>query len=508
MTDPLTRRRFLQSAIASGVAVGSGAALGKRAHAVSTASKSGERPNLLFVMSDQWRWHAMGYLGLDPVLTPNVDRFARTATDFTNSFTAIPICGPNRSCILSGRLPQSTGNWTNEALLPTDGQSLPSRLKAAGYRTGYIGKWHLDGNLHHNNPVPVERRHGLDLFAMPFSGHRHFEIDYQVNDDRDTQDDPAWQVTYETDMGLGFLRDHANADEPFALMLSYSPPHGGYGATYGDRRRNPTKSDVRGGFKAPAEFEALYPDMANAKRPPNFRKMRTWDDERLLSDPFEIAGPGYFGACSSIDHEFGRLLDELDRLGVADNTVVVFTSDHGEMLGSHGRMAKGVPFEESIHVPFLVRDPRGGQAGEVDRLMSSIDMAPTMLSLLGLTPPTVMDGFDFTPIIRGGSADSPDSVLIGFDRGASHERWTRAFRQVRTADRSYAIGQAPQYRALLGEQRRAMWDVANDPYQLECMEPGMGRDAEMDDLHDRLAALLDRHNDRYIDERWHHTEAG
>ncbi|MDR0353931.1 MAG: sulfatase [Opitutaceae bacterium] len=350
-------------------------------------------PNILFVFSDQQRRHALGFMGEDPVRTPHLDRFAAESAVCDHAVACNPISTPNRGIMMTGLYPTRTGVYANDHGLRPGTPTIGDHLKTAGYWTAYIGKWHIHDST--SRFVPRDRRQGFDYWHATNCNHDTFTRRYWEENETPVIDTPGWQPPHETDTALRALRDRPR-DRPFALFLSWTPPHNTHGPGFIRHRDVELPRDMADEMRAvgyplemqyhaPEEFEAHYQNGAPPPRRAN-----------VPGDYARDALAGYFGACESLDAEFGRLLAGLDRQGLAENTLVIYTSDHGEMLGSHGRMQKSIWFEESIGVPLLVRWPGRIAPARHPLVFNSLDWAPTLLGLAGAPAPTParFDGTD------------------------------------------------------------------------------------------------------------------
>jgi arylsulfatase A-like enzyme len=471
------------------------------------------QPNILFVFSDQQRRHALGFMRADPVRTPHLDRFALQAAVCDNAIACNPICTPNRGIMMTGLYPTRTGVYANDHGLAPGTPTIGDHLQAAGYWTAYIGKWHIHNSA--SRFVPRHCRQGFDYWHATNCNHDTFTRRYWEEDEQPVIDEPGWQPPHETDVALRALRDRP-ADRPFALFLSWTPPHNTHGPGFTPHREIELSSDFAGEMRevgyplevqyhAPEEYEAHYVNgAAPAARRPN-----------VPGDYARDALPGYFGACESLDAEFGRLLAGLDRLGLAENTIVVYTSDHGEMLGSHGRMQKSIWYEESIGVPLLVRWPGRIAPACHPFVFNSMDWAPTLLGLAGATAqPTAhrdarlngakhsarfdganhsthFDGIDHSarlleeaasPTFETPAPDAPadDALLCYFAmRHTQMEKdacgAARGWRALRTPRHTYVVSR----NRYTGELEHILYDLETDPYQLTprksaaCLDPAL-----------------------------------
>ncbi|MBM3265547.1 MAG: sulfatase, partial [candidate division Zixibacteria bacterium] len=378
-------------------------------------------PNLLFVFDDQHRYSALGANGNPVVRTPHLDRLAGEGVVLDQMLSSCPICSPYRGQLMTGRYSHANGIMDNEYLLREDQALFPQTLSDAGYRTGYVGKWHLG-----YPPYTQDKRYGFDYMAAYNCNHDYYNVEYYENEVGPIQID-GWAPTRETDLAIGYLERHAAdpGDQPFCLMLSWGPPHWPYDQYPRKHKRyNPAEVDL----------------------PPNVPKAFAAYAREEIAD--------YYGNISGLDDEMGRLLTAVDRLGLRNDTVVIFTSDHGDHLSSHGfgkpmdrwmhhsfRASKATPYEESVHVPFIARWPGHIAPGtRSDALVSSVDLMPTLLTLCGLSVPSGVQGNSMAHHLLGQDGPRNDSVYmqilgpgwphrgkwVGFWRGVRDERWTYA----------------------------------------------------------------------------------
>ena len=350
-----------------------------------------ERPNVVYVFADQWRAQDTGYAGNRQVRTPHLDSLAAQSINFTHAVAGIPVCCPARACLLTGQHALTHGVFLNDVHLADDAVSMAKLFKAAGYDTAYVGKWHVDGRGR-SNYIPPESRQGFDYWKALECTHDYNNSRYYAGDSDEPLTWEGYDAIEQTKDVQTYLRGRnqevgdGNSDTPFLLVLSWGPPHAPYET-------------------APAEYQALYsPD----------------DIELRPNVPPEMAGEarewiaGYSAHCTALGDCLGGLLQTLEEEGLAENTIFVFTSDHGDMLGSQGEVKKQRPWEESIRVPFLLRWPRrfGLQGREIDALLDTPDILPTLLSLCEIHVPDTVEGRDFTDAMEGGQDPSGGAALI------------------------------------------------------------------------------------------------
>ena len=374
-------------------------------------------PNLLFVVADQFRAMCLEPGG-DAVSTPFLDALASDGASLAHAVSSYPVCSPHRAMMMSGHYPASNGvthNVNSQTAdwgvgLRPDAPSWAAVLRDAGYNTGYIGKWHLEAPvladaIHGTGPLedgrywdaysPLDRRHGFDFWYSYGCCDEHLTPHYWTgNAERHERVDvQGWSAAHETDVALDFLQRAASAASggsgvtsggaPFALAVSWNPPHQPFD-------------------QLPEDYDTSYAGLSPAEllnRPNVVLNSDTGREAATIA-------PLYYAAVSAIDAQVGRLLAALDDLGLAENTLVIFTSDHGQQMGSHGLLYKNVPFEESMRIPFVMRGP-GELSTEAaaTTVLSSVDIAPTLLGLLGFSAsiPAQMQGHDLAPLLRGES---------------------------------------------------------------------------------------------------------
>ncbi|MBN1558023.1 MAG: sulfatase [Lentisphaerae bacterium] len=423
--------------------------------------------NLVFVFADQWRFQATGYAGDRNVVTPNIDRFAGQSLNFANAVSGCPVCSPYRASLMTGVYPNRHRMMVNDQCLYRlyEGPFLAECLRHAGYRTAYIGKWHLDGNGR-NAFVPPERRLGFDWWKGFECSHDYQESYYYCDDDPRPHRWAGYDADAQTDEACRYLREETE-NAPFALFLSWGPPHNPFGS-------------------APAQFEAMY----NPQRmhlPPNVPE--------AFADQAREELAGYYAHCSALDAAFGRLLGTLSATGRDRDTIVVFTSDHGDMLGSQGHFRKQRPWAESIRVPCLVRHPGGAGPGTDNTPLDAPDLMPTLLALCGASIPEACQGRDFSQTILNGTPSGIEDALLAlyvpfhewrYDNGG------REYRGLHTTRYTYV-------RTLAGPW--LLYDNVADPRQRHNLVDEPAHVKRVAELEARLTARLQEVGDDFVDGR-------
>lgn len=435
-----TRREFLKKSISGAVGVAvTGSVLSHapsvfahwegRAPAFLGKSNKKDKPNLLYVFCDQLRYSALGSSGNKVIHTPNLDKLAEHGVVFDQAFSSSPICAPYRGQIFTGNYSHKNGIVCNEYKLRTDQVTIHQALKQSRYHTAYIGKWHLG-----YGPYTEDKRYGLDYIFAHNCDHQHYSVQYYENE-KGPITTHGWSPEIETSKAIKFIEEHCGRKDkkPFSLYIGFGPPHNGYGG------QKHLPYDMY-----PGEYN-IY-DPAIIKLRPNV--------PIPLADFARNEIADYYANVTGVDAQIGHLIAKLEELAIAENTIVCFSSDHGDHLRSYGyggpwsqwlhhtkRANKATPHEEAIHIPFILRYPDQFNGGlRTKTMFSSVDVMPTLLSLCGVAIPEGVQGKDLSHALRGEMGDEPDSVYlqilgpgwphrgdwVGYWRGIRTERWTYA----------------------------------------------------------------------------------
>lgn len=396
-----------------------------------------KKPNVIIILTDQWRAQATGYGGNTDVKTPNLDKLAQESMVFNTAVAVMPVCTPYRASLLTGQYPLTHGLFYNDKPLSSDALTMAEIFKSNGYNTGYIGKWHLNGHKEGEDtynqrklPVKKDRRQGFDYWKVAEVTHEYNNSFYfDENDKRHVWE--GYDAFPQTDSAINYIKK--NGSNPFLLMLSWGPPHDPY-------------------FSAPAVYRKLY-DPAKITLPPNVPDS--------FSDTARVVLANYYAHCTALDKALGNLLEALEEAKVADNTILVFTSDHGDMLFSKGALKKQRPWDESILVPLLVRYPAalGRKRTDINMPINTPDLLPTLLGLSKINVPSSIEGQDFSKqLIRKKNLSNEAALVIlpvpfhewNFKNGG------REYRAIRTERYTYA-------KDLKGPW--LFYDNLKDPYQ-------------------------------------------
>ncbi len=330
------------------------------------------KPNVIFILADQWRAEATGYAGNTDVKTPNIDKLAGQSVVFNTAVATMPVCTPYRGCLLTGQYPLKHGLFYNDKPLASSALTMAEIFKENGYRTGYIGKWHVNGHKNgedpfsaRDKPVTRDRRQGFDYWKVREVSHDYNSSFYfDENDQKHTWE--GYDAFSQTDSAIGFIKK--SKETPFLLVLSWGPPHNPYNT-------------------APEKYKKMY-DPAKLKVRPNV--------PAELQDSARNTLANYYAHCTALDDAMGKLMKTLDDQGIAENTIVVFTSDHGDMLLTRGVFRKQRPWDESILVPMLIRYPEklGKKSIVINKPIGTPDILPTLLGLSQIKIPSSIDGKD------------------------------------------------------------------------------------------------------------------
>ena len=411
-------------------------------------------PNILVVIADQWRAQAFGFAGDPNVKTPNFDALAHESVRCRNAVSGMSVCSPTRASFLTGQRPLTHGVFINDVPLDPNAVTIGKVLRSANYDTGFIGKWHVDGHGRMSF-IPKERRQGFDYWKALECTHNYTDSIY-YGDSPEKAHWSGYDAIDQTRDAIQFLHYHAKSEKRFVLFLSWGPPHDPY-------------------LTAPEKYRALYN--------PETLELRANVPEAARAQTRKILA-GYYAHCSALDDCMGELRAALKETGLDENTLLVFTADHGDMLGSQGMYKKQKPYDESVRVPMLFHWPRGlpNVPRELDAPVNSEDLMPTLLGLSGVAIPKSVEGLDYSRQLRGGANPGDDATVLLC--AAPFGEWERKkggkeYRGVRTTRYTYV-------RDLDGPW--LLFDDGTDPLQMHNLigDPANGA------LQQEMEALLNR----------------
>ena len=431
-----------------------------------TKLKSTIKPNILILLNDQWRAQATGYAGDPNAKTPNLDALAAVSINFTNAISGTPVCTPFRASLLTGQRPLTNGIFMNDIQLDTNALSMAKIFSKNGYDTGFIGKWHLDGHGRLQNVPPGPRRQGFDFWKANECTHNYNHSVYYDNNDSERKIWEHYDTFDQTDAFLEYADKRTKDDNPFLMVVSYGTPHAPYNT-------------------APKEYQMRFdPDkiVLRDNVPGNIPEKTK---EQLA---------GYYAHIAAIDDMIGKLTKKLKETGQWDNTLILFTADHGDMLGSQGAYKKQQPYEESIRVPLLLKLPVNYNQNPSTKqvVVNSEDLLPTLLGLCNMNIPQSIEGTNYSSLIENNEDDLNSAALIrciqpfgqwGRNRGG------REYRGLRTTRYTYV-------KDLNGPW--LLYDNKKDPYQQENLIDKTEYAALKDELDESLTYKLTAHNDEFL----------
>lgn len=444
------------------------------------------RRQAILIVTDTQRWDMLSCYRETGLRTPNLDRLAAGGIRFERAYTCQPVCGPARAAMFTGTWPHTNGSLGNNMPLGADTLTLGQRLRNAGLRAGYIGKWHLDaGGYFGLGRCPdgwdaacwYDMRMYLDELS-PRERLRSRRAETILDDLPDS-------FTFGhrcTERALDFLAAHARED--FLLVLSYDEPHGP--------------------FLCPKRFRDAYADFVFPTGPnvadtlaDKPEHLRVWSRQPFVDDRggAGVVRPEYFGCNAFVDHEIGRVLDAIDRF--APGALVIHTSDHGDMLRSHRIHNKGpAVFDEIARVPLLVRWPGEAPATVCPHPASHIDLTPTLLDYFGLPAPPRLEGRSMLPTFRDPARRANDAVFMEFGRYEVDHDAFGGYQPIRcVCDGRYKLA----VNLLTSDE---LYDLRDDPHELRNLIGSSDHAAVRDSLHDRLLAWMNDTRDPFRGYYW------
>ena len=460
------------------------------------AQKKIETPNLVFIMADQWRGQAIGCLGLEPVQTPNLDRLASEGVYFTDAISSYPVSSPARGMLMTGMYPTNskvTGNCNSATApyhveLPTEARCWSDVLKDQGYELGYIGKWHLDaphqpyidtdnnkGKIAWNEWCPKERRHGFSYWIAYGTYDYHLKPMYW---DTDASRDEyyfvdQWGPEYEADRAIDYIANQDNklrdSGKPFALVVSMNPPHTGYELV-------------------PDKYKEIYRHM----------DVETlWDSPVIpprgseSGDYFRKSVPDYYACMTGVDEQVGRIIRQLKEQGLFDNTIVVFTSDHGDCMGMHNHIGKDIYYEEAMRIPLMISWPEKiAPRRDSTLVIAFADLYPSLLSLMGFKDeiPAEVQTFDLSASIL--SPENTQEVVQPYYYVVP-ENLTTGYRGLRTKKYTFVV-----HATNAQTDEWLLFDREQDPFQLNNIAPDQPELIKQ--FSSRLKDWLKKTNDPFV----------
>jgi N-acetylglucosamine-6-sulfatase len=404
------------------------------------------RPNIVVILVDDLRYNAIGATGHPFVSTPNIDLLAAEGMLFHDAFGSTPLCSPGRGNLYTGQYARShgiRGNSQRESVSDTTLRTWAQALDKTGYHTAHIGKWHMD-------PTSAPR-HGFDRWVV-FKGQGD-HVDPRLNIDGLRSLESGYTTDILTDYAIDFIQSE-HGGQPFAMTVAYKAVH------------SPFAND---GSNVPERFRGLY-QIESIPRPPNAQLGYTLEGKPMLQNPppgFDPLVPGMTNGgewyirnllqmLTHIDENVGRILGALEGAGMLDETLVLFTSDNGHVWGEHGWGGKGLPYDESLRVPLLIRYPPVIDAGSESDIL---DIAPTLMDLAGIEPPAYVHGRSLLPVMADPLHSHRDAILGEYWQDELFPRFA-TWKTLRRKDWKYIA--YPD----LGSAFDELYDLRADPFEM------------------------------------------
>ena len=446
-----------------------------------------KKPNLVYMFADQLRLQSVGYFGDKKAKTPNIDALAAQSCNLIEAVSGHPVCAPYRASLFTGKYTTSTGMVINEIRISPNHRTFAHVLNDAGYENSYIGKWHMYANEFGNHfdsknsyiPKGPDRL-GFDGF---FAGYNFHHVNYGENsyyhlDSPEKIRYDGFEPDCQTDMAIDQLEKLSAGDKPFALFLSIGTPHPPWTKENVPQEYYDLYTDDD--FDFPENYEAEndpYGDGWSKLTPEQREKTKSW---------LHV----YYSMTANVDYNVGRVLDAIKRLGIEDDTIFVFTSDHGELFGAHGRAAKNIFYEESVRVPFLMKWGKKIPAGENKLCLNTVDIMPTLLNMMELPIPEEVEGRDLSDAIfeKEGAYRPEGALMMGTGPTALFNdgfEW-RAFRNGKYT-----------YATYLRDGSELLFDNEKDPLQMNNLISDSAYNEIASALKAQMKAEMERVNDKF-----------
>ncbi|MEG0942570.1 MAG: sulfatase [Angelakisella sp.] len=421
-----------------------------------------KKPNILVIYPDQMRYDALGCNGNTVVKTPGLDRLSTEGVSFSNAYTSFPLCCPFRASLMTGKYATAHGMMANHYPISLNHEFLPSIMRDNGYRTGWVGKWHLNGGRKHDY-VPQEYRLGFEHFVGFSRGHEYLNPIYYRDDDTTPYKSDMFEPDIQTCHLLEFIDDSLTDQVPFFAAIGYGVPH--------------PSVDL-----SPDYYKYLYD--------PNEISESTLVSPNDSEAAKEFMAK-YYGLVTCVDYQVQQIMNHLQYKGILDDTVIILVSDHGELAYEHGLTGKKVFYNASMHVPFIIRYPSlCSPRCETQIVDPSVDIMPTILNLCGITIPEDVEGRSLETLLRDGCDSTlPDYVFYQIPiEKEGPEKHPEAERGIRTTSWLYVeVNAKPAY----------LFDLKNDPDEVQNLvncPHVMGTQEKLSAL---LRTTMQQYNDRW-----------
>jgi len=449
-----------------------------------------ERPNLIYLLADQHRADVLGFEGDQKALTPNLDQMAADGMVFENAVAVSPVCAPYRSSLFTGKYISSTGMVINEVCINPNHKAIGYVLHEGGYDMAYLGKWHLV-DIHKRDIPKGPARLGFQhasLFQAYNFNHQNYKGFYWTDEGDSVvmKRIDGNQTEYWTNTAIDYIRKNSQGDKPFAVFLNYSPPH------------DPWKE-----FNVDPESYDLYRDSVFSL-PENYLpepdqyadRMKTAENWKYWTNQVPEALKVYYAMVYHLDTQVGRIMDCLEEEGLEEETIVIYTSDHGEMFGSQGRVYKLTFYEEAARIPFIVNwKGQIDQSSTSDICLNTPDIAPTILGLMNLPIPDEMEGMNLSNSFLGKSGPEPEFALL---QGMGHTyQWIDGSEWRAVRDKQFT------YARYLVDGSEHLYDNQNDPLQMNNLAGDPDWSDKLSSMREGMASKMQEINDEFKPCTWY-----
>ncbi|RED98360.1 sulfatase family protein [Marinoscillum furvescens] len=415
-----------------------------------------KQPNVIIILTDQWRASALGYNGNEDVKTPNLDEFAAQSVNLPNAVSVSPVCTPFRASLLTGKFPTETGMFLNDLHFPDDETTMAEVLKDEGYQTAFWGKWHLDGHGRKVNVAP-KRRQGFEYWKGAECSHNYNRMIYYENDDPTQKIWTGYSPFAIANDVNDYVKNKRQANKPQFMFISLATPHFPH-------------------HSAPEEYRRLYQGK-DFSIDPNVPK-NLYDTVRR-----ELAG--YYAHCTATDKAVGDIISQLKEADMYDNSIIIFTSDHGEMMGAHGRypFRKQLPWNESSNIPFLIHYPAidNNKGKKLYAGITTPDIMPTLLSFAGVARPEGIQGEDISDLIKTCDPNADRAAMFMNIHPFDINMKDPEYRAVRNKRFTYVVGL---------DGPLMLFDNQSDPFQLNNLVNSATYAQKQAELHSALQTQL------------------
>lgn len=460
------------------------------------ACNNEKKPNLVYVFADQLRYDVFGFEGDEKAITPNIDKLAAEGVCFTNSVSVSPVCAPHRASLFTGKYTSSTGMVVNEIRMNPNHRTIAHVLNEGGYETGYIGKWHLwaaeagGHNKVKNSYIPPgPYRLGFNGLWKSYNFHHNNFNSYYYEDEPEKiyYGEGVFEPEAQFDMAINFLKEHAGREKPFALFLSIGIPHDPWNKENVPEKYYNMFSDVE--FPLP-ETMSDYPDQYMDRNTDPAKWLNYWKPN---IPEFKRV---YYAMNTALDTYMGRLTKALEDIDLTDNTILVFSSDHGEMFGENSRIYKMTFYDKAARIPFIIRWPDKIKKGrKEDACLNTPDIMPTLLGMMGFPVTGEVEGIDMSELVLTGKGEEPE---FAFMQGMGHTYlWLDGFEWRAVRDKRYT------YARYLRDGKELLFDNINDPLQKTNLVSNPDYADKLNEMRSKMASRMEELNDEFKQCTWY-----